>query len=86
MVQLKKKKPEKTPPMASAEDSMGFPDESPASTATPATPATPKVKARPDVYTLLLGLSVGAMTIAVVLLFLHLNSYGPNPFSGMPRG
>ncbi|MCL2744138.1 MAG: hypothetical protein FWE67_09825 [Planctomycetaceae bacterium] len=34
----------------------------------------PKIVARPDFYTLLLGLSVAAMIIAVVLLYMHLDA------------
>ncbi len=58
-------------------------------TATPettvASPAQPKLKVPPDVYTLLLGLSVVALTIAVVLLYLNYSAYGGDPLSGMPR-
>jgi cell division protein FtsL len=43
----------------------------------------PKPKA--DIYTLLLGLSVAALVVAIVLLFLNLNAYGPDPLSGIPK-
>lgn len=46
---------------------------------------TPKLKPRADVYTLLLGLSVAALVIGVVLLYLNVNAYGPSPLSGVPR-
>lgn len=50
----------------------------------PAKPPKPKVRA--DVYTLLLGLSVVALIIASVLLFLNAQAYGPNPLAGFPKG
>lgn len=50
------------------------------------TSVVPKVKVRPDVYTLLLGLSVVALVIATILLYLNVNAYGPNPLAGFPRG
>lgn len=50
-----------------------------------AAPVQPKLKARPDVYTLILGLSVAALVIATVLLYLNYNAYGGDPLSGMPR-
>lgn len=46
----------------------------------------PKIAVRPDVYTLLLGLSVTALIIGTVLLYLNFNAYGPDPFAGLPRG
>ncbi|MDR2171002.1 MAG: hypothetical protein LBP59_12740 [Planctomycetaceae bacterium] len=39
----------------------------------------------PDFFTLLLGLALAAIIIASVLLFLEVNSYGPDPLSGLPR-
>jgi hypothetical protein len=45
--------------------------------------ALPKPKASPDVYTLLLGLSVAALVIATILLYLNFNGYGPNPLAGI---
>jgi hypothetical protein len=39
----------------------------------------------PDFYTLLLGLALTAIIIASVLLFLEVNSYGPDPLAGLPR-
>jgi hypothetical protein len=54
------------------------------SAAHPETPsAPPKPKPRPDVYTLLLGLSVAALVIATILLYLNLSGYGPNPLAGI---
>ncbi len=49
------------------------------------TPAAVSVTYLPDVYTLLLGLSAGAMLIAVVLLYLNIAGYGPDPLSGIPK-
>ncbi|MDR2439025.1 MAG: hypothetical protein LBE12_06620 [Planctomycetaceae bacterium] len=42
-----------------------------------------KPKPAPDIYTLLLGLSVAALIIATVILYLNLNSYGVNPLAGI---
>ncbi|MDR2644088.1 MAG: hypothetical protein LBC74_15005 [Planctomycetaceae bacterium] len=39
----------------------------------------------PDFFTLLLGLALVMMIIASILLFLEVNSYGPDPLSGLPR-
>ena len=47
-------------------------------------PAAPKVKVRPDFYTLLLGLSVAALIVASVLLYLNIEAYGPDPISSLP--
>ena len=47
--------------------------------------AAPKLKVRPDVYTLLLGLSVAALVIASVLLYLNMADYGSSPLSGIPK-
>lgn len=59
----------------------------PAAEMEPAAPAKPKEPSpRPDVYTLILGLSVAALVIATLLLYLNVSSYGPNPLSGIPRG
>lgn len=55
-------------------------------TAAPLEPKEPKIKVRPDMYTLMLGLSVAALIIATLLLYLNVSSYGPNPISGIPRG
>ncbi|MDR2344947.1 MAG: hypothetical protein LBE18_02675 [Planctomycetaceae bacterium] len=41
--------------------------------------------APPDFFTLLLGLALTAIIIASILLFLEVNSYGPDPLSGLPR-
>jgi hypothetical protein len=58
--------------------------ESVSSTSSSEIPATfRKPKPTPDIYTLLLGLSVAALVIATVLLFLNLNGYGPNPLAGI---
>ncbi|MDR1962901.1 MAG: hypothetical protein LBQ50_03885 [Planctomycetaceae bacterium] len=58
----------------------------PESATKPETPAAPpKPKPKPDIFTLLLGLSVAALLIATVLLFLNFNAYGTNPFSGIPK-
>ncbi|MDR0338216.1 MAG: hypothetical protein LBI18_14130 [Planctomycetaceae bacterium] len=55
-----------------------------ASTTHSETPVTlPKPKPQPDIYTLLLGLSVAALIIATVLLYLNLSGYGPNPLAGI---
>lgn len=89
----KKKKAEE--PVAAAESS-GSPFDDPAPEAapaadipaapvTPAAPAKPKIVAHPDVYTLLLGLSVVALIIACILLYLNIQAYGPSPLSGIPR-
>lgn len=45
----------------------------------------PKPKPQADVYTLLLGLSVAALVIGVVFLYLNIDAYGTNPLSGIPR-
>ncbi len=50
-----------------------------------AVPAAPKPRVRPDVYTLLLGLSVAALLVAVVLLYLNIAGYGASPLSGIPK-
>ncbi len=60
------------------------PGSAPSAAATTA-PTAPKLKVRPDVYTLLLGLSVAALLIAVVLLYLNIAAYGGNPLSGIPK-
>jgi len=46
-------------------------------------PPKPKLKARADVYTLLLGLSALAMTIAFALLLWNVIRYNADPVSGM---
>ncbi|MDR1485237.1 MAG: hypothetical protein LBT09_10495 [Planctomycetaceae bacterium] len=39
----------------------------------------------PDFFTLVLGLALVAIIIASILLFLEVNSYGPDPLSGLPK-
>ncbi|MDR2757548.1 MAG: hypothetical protein LBC20_17810 [Planctomycetaceae bacterium] len=63
-------------------------DTTPAMESASSTPSETPIKLRkpkptPDIYTLLLGLSVAALLIATVLLYLNLNSYGPNPLAGI---
>ncbi len=55
-----------------------------ADSAAPMQVKPPKVKARPDLYTLLLGLSVAVLAAAVTVLFLNYYSYGGDPLSGLP--
>jgi hypothetical protein len=76
MISFKKKKKD-------AEVSDSTTPESAASTHS-ATPVTlPKSKPQPDIYTLLLGLSVAALVIATVILYLNVSAYGPNPLAGI---
>ena len=56
-----------------------------ASPAAPLEPAAPKVRVHPDVYTLMLGLSALALTLACVMLYLSVAKYGSGPISGIPR-
>ena len=77
----KKKAAEAT--SVTAADPFGAPSAAVAVSAPP--PPEPKLKVRPDVYTLLLGLSALAMTIACVLFYLSVAKYGANPVSGIPR-
>jgi hypothetical protein len=59
-----------------------FPESAPTThSETPVTP--PKPKRQPDIYTLLLGLSVAALIIATVILYLNTSAYGPNPLAGI---
>ncbi|MDR1480625.1 MAG: hypothetical protein LBJ00_16985 [Planctomycetaceae bacterium] len=39
----------------------------------------------PDFFTLLLGLALFAIIVASILLYLDVNSYGPEPMSGLPK-
>ncbi len=59
--------------------------ETPAAPAAPKEPAAPKIKVRPDVYTLMLGLSALALVIACILLYSGVAKYGSGPVSGIPR-
>ncbi|MDR2705992.1 MAG: hypothetical protein LBC02_09465 [Planctomycetaceae bacterium] len=43
----------------------------------------PRPKPQPDIYTLLLGLSVAALVIATVILYLNFSAYGTNPLAGI---
>ncbi len=75
----KKKGTEETAPEASPAES------EPVNAAQPKEPAAPKLKIRPDFYTLLLGLSVAALLIASILLYLNVEAYGPDPISSLPK-
>ncbi|MDR1923572.1 MAG: hypothetical protein LBQ66_04275 [Planctomycetaceae bacterium] len=46
---------------------------------------TPAPVYPPDFFTLVLGLSLAAIIIAFVLLYLEVSYYGENPFSGIPK-
>lgn len=46
-------------------------------------PVAPKLKVRADAYTLMLGLSVVALVIACVLLYLNMAEYGSSPMAGI---
>ena len=82
-----KKKKVDAPAAAVSDDPFGTStapqQETPA--AAPAAPPQPKVKVYADVYTLMLGLSALALTIACVMLYLSVAKYGSNPISGIPR-
>ncbi len=87
MALFKKKKAEAAD-AAVQENPFDAPATAPEPTPTPAAPkepAAPKLKVRPDVYTLILGLAALAMTIACIFLYLGVAKYGPNPISGVPR-
>jgi len=85
----KKKTDAAVPPVATSDDPFGTataaPQEAGPSPAAHVEPPKPKVKVYPDVYTLFLGLSALALTIACVLLYLSVAKYGANPISGVPR-
>lgn len=49
------------------------------------TASTNRVKPRADRYTMMLLISLIAMIIAVVFLYLEVGSHGPDPLSGIPR-
>ncbi|MGL6227207.1 MAG: hypothetical protein ACRC10_11365 [Thermoguttaceae bacterium] len=46
---------------------------------------TNRVKPRADRYTVMLLISLIAMIIAVIFLYLEVASHGPDPLSGIPR-
>ena len=87
-----KKKPAKaaaSDPVGASEDPFGSAgveqQETTVSSAAFTEPPKPKVKVYTDVYTLFLGLSALALTIACVLLYLSVAKYGGSPISGVPR-
>ena len=54
-----------------------------AETSEPTVEKAPKLKVRADIYTLLLGLSVAALVIASVILYVNIAEYGSSPLSGI---
>jgi hypothetical protein len=76
MISFKKKK--KDDEVAGSTIPESAPSTHSATTITP-----PRPKPQPDIYTLLLGLSVAALIIATVILYLNFNAYGPNPLAGI---
>ncbi|MDR2115255.1 MAG: hypothetical protein LBP87_02625 [Planctomycetaceae bacterium] len=75
----KKKKGDETTETTPARETVSSTSSTPSET--PITIRKPKPA--PDIYTLLLGLSVVALIIATVLLYLNLTDYGPNPLAGI---
>ena len=81
-----KKKTAAAPDASVSDDPFGAGAVAPQATpAAPIEPPKPRIKVRADVYTLLLGLSALAMTIACVLFYLSVARYDSNPVSGIPR-
>jgi hypothetical protein len=47
-------------------------------------PGGPRRKPQADIYTVLLGIALFAVILAIIFLFLEVADYGPNKYKGAP--